>query len=212
MPQNVVDADTWTVTVETAADGDAVNGASRLLTAQDLADRTRYTYNRTIGPSGVGIWHVPLGEPIINTNSRWTFSETALIMGWEQTSVVDAGHLRWPIPTPLTGRITQIEARVDGNLGSGGGAHAWPIGTLPRLGLNRQDHFGSTSAQVGVAVDGSGSAAAYEVLHSITLSGLTEDIDEHKTWYVFFEGETGANSLANELVLLDIRVTIGAAP
>jgi hypothetical protein len=212
MPQNVVDADTWTVTVETAADGDAVNGASRLLTAQDLADRSRYLYNRTIGPSGVGIWHVPLGDDLVNTAARWAFSQTSTIMGWEQTSVASAGRLRWPIVLPLTGRITQVEARVDGNLGSGGGTHAGLPGTMPRLGLDRQDHFGGTSAQVGVVSDPSASVAAYEVLHSITLSGLSEDIDEHKTWYVYVDGETGANALANELVLLDIRVTIGAAP
>jgi hypothetical protein len=46
MPQNVTDADLWTATVQTAIDGDHVEGASRLLEAQDLADRSRYLYNR----------------------------------------------------------------------------------------------------------------------------------------------------------------------
>jgi len=42
MPQNVIDADLYTAVVQTAANGDLVDGASRLMEAQDLADRTRY--------------------------------------------------------------------------------------------------------------------------------------------------------------------------
>lgn len=46
MPANLTDADTWTDPVQAPADGDTANGATFQLAPQDLADRTRYLYNR----------------------------------------------------------------------------------------------------------------------------------------------------------------------
>jgi len=71
MPQNVVDADVYTAPVQTAIDGDAITGASRLMEAQDLADRTNWLYIRQQLITSVnavtqynGAWPLPVLEAV----------------------------------------------------------------------------------------------------------------------------------------------------
>jgi hypothetical protein len=211
--QSIVDADVWTVTVEVAADGDPVNGASQVLIGQDIADRTRFLHNRTLGPVGSPpYWHTPIGaSPQVNNFSFGPPSGGGTF-AWFQTATGGGVDLvGFPLATPLTGRITSVEAVVDGDLAAGAPHGALPA-ELPTFTLYRQDEAGATSGVVAGATDSSGSAAAYDVLHEIKIVGLSEDIGPNITWWVVLTGEGGAGSQANSFGLVDIRTVVEPAP
>lgn len=48
MPVSITDADTFTTTVEAIADGEALNSTNLRVSVQDLADRTKFLYNRGV--------------------------------------------------------------------------------------------------------------------------------------------------------------------
>lgn len=91
---------------------------------------------------------------------------------------------------PYLGTITAITAYVDPKNGHGG-----LPGTMPRLKLSSRTHGSVGDTDVAQQTDTSANVAAYEALHTITLSGLSATIDGTKMYYVEVQSEGGANAL-----------------
>lgn len=209
MPQDIVGADLWTVTVQCAADGDAVNGASQVLMAQDLTDRTKYLRAKTIGAYGTApLRHVPIGaSPSVN-NFAFNPPSGGISFSWYQTATGGlADYVGFFLPiVALTGRLTSVEARVEGDLVAGGPHAALPA-VLPTLSLYRQDRLGGTSGLVATTTDTSATKEAYDALHLIRLLSLAEPIGDNITWWVRLTGEGGAGAQAVSFGVVDIRFT-----
>lgn len=208
MPQNVVDADTWTATVQCAADGDSVDGASQLLVAQDLADRTRRLYNRSIETIG-GAYQIPICPvdflgPAGGAAQRWHWADT--LNGW-YADAAGAEEMLVPLPALTDCTFDTITAYVDGDA-NGLGPHVALPGTMPRITLYRLDAGAGTLTNVGNQVDTSGGVAAYEVLHTIALSVAAQTVDATTQYAVSIRGEAGANSIANALVLFGLAMNV----
>jgi hypothetical protein len=205
MPQNIVDADTWTATVQVAADGDAVDGASQVLIGQDLADRTRYLYNRNIAAVG-GLLGVALINATPSTSARWIPVDG---FNWQMTSVASAGLLALHLPQVLGAKLTEVHCMVHGDL-EGNGPHGALPATMPQIELDRIDYLGAGVTNIGTTVDSSANVAAYETHHLISITGLSEAFDEEKQWALKVKGETGANSLVDTLAFYGCYIKIEA--
>jgi len=192
MPTNITDVDTWTSTIVTAADGDAVNGASRETEAQGLSDRTRYLYNRNLGAAGgyieISILQALQEPQDVTTNRRFYLSAGGVSnLGWGQGSIADQGRLYLGIPQIYGAKLTEIHAMVNGNLFGGG--HGGLPTNMPEMSLRRNDSGGSTT-NISTVVDPSASVVAYHLDHLISITGQSETFDYQKQWYIEIRGES----------------------
>ena len=210
MPQNVVDADTWTATVQCRADGEAVDGAGQLLIAQDLADRTLYVKNRVPGAAATYVLKVPVMLGPYGT-ARFTLSAAGIY----HSDITDSGNERVPIfGLPSSGTITTFTAYVDG-LYDLGAAHPNLVGTPPRVYLNYKD-----KAVAGVTISNamfvddpfaSTNQVAYEVPHSISpVAPVAHAINADYSYFFRITGEAGANATADKFAVYGFDITITA--
>jgi hypothetical protein len=212
MPQNVADADTWTATVQCAADGEAVDGASQLLPAQDLSDRTRRLYNRSIETVG-GDLLVPLNVVSLfpaGGAARWAWEVVgAVYRGWlVNSSVAGVDECLIALPTLHNCTFNSVAMIIDGDAGSGGAHAGWPPAVFPRITLIGVDSSTSTSTNIGNAVDAPANQAAYEVSHAVTLAVAAQTMDEDHAYYVSIRGENGGAAQANSLALMGCQMTV----
>lgn len=77
MPQNITDVDTWTDPVTCPANGDLVDGTAELDPAQDLANRTRFLYNRMSGYRVLTL-DFNAGTPATEATSNETLDNTGV--------------------------------------------------------------------------------------------------------------------------------------
>jgi hypothetical protein len=176
-------------------DGDGCSNAEHGATASDLADRTKFLF-----AMHGSIW-LPLNT-LNNLDSRFTFVLSPHC--WEQTSVASAGRLIIPVPMPARGKVTGVTCDV-----KAAAAHAGLPATMPALALLRQPADGSTVTVVASASDTSANTTAYQAAHQTSLGVLAHTVLTTGTYYVRYEGETGANSLAG---LQLYRITVTLAP
>ncbi|MBA2724297.1 MAG: hypothetical protein H0U56_15695 [Methylibium sp.] len=178
--------------------------------ATKLGNRTKFLNDAVTavkaGIAGVApsyALNVALNAAVFNSGPRFTGGVT----GWTQTSVTDAGALSFRLALPDLGRITAVTAIVDG-----GSAHAGLPLTLPTLTLSRVDHVigaaSNAATSVAVVADSSPTVADYQLLHTISATGLSLTLDATKSWYVQFTGEADANSMASQLKLIKLSVTL----
>lgn len=129
-----------------------------------------------------------------------------------QTSV--AGTPMFWVPLPTIGedsQITEVVAVLSGDY-TGGSAHGGLPASLPNLSLFRVDYQIGGITALGNQLDTSGSVGAYDAGHTITLTGLTEDISETRSHVAQIIGETGANSQINTMMVHAIRYKVEPAP
>lgn len=207
MPQTVVDADLWTVNVQCAADGDAVDGASQLLPAQDLSDRSRWLHNRTIESVG-GDLLVPMIPVSFGLAARWAFGTAGASLRYlVNTSVAGADEAVIPLPTLHNCTFDEVEVSLHGDF-LVSGPHAGLPGTMPRITLYHIDLTTGAETAVGNAVDGSAGVAAYESAHVITLAHAAQTMDENSAFYISLRGESGANAMASYLHVFGMRMHV----
>lgn len=211
MPTAVVDADTFTATINVPNDGEAANQASLLTNfVQGLANRTTNIRKGVPGIAPSMVYRIPIAASHNNSGARFskpTAGNDPIV--WVQSSVADAGGLSFELPLQAVGTISRVAVRVDGN--GGGFSHGgFPVGTMPRIKLFRTTNdSGLTSTQIGsTAIDGSGTVGAYETPHFIEITGQSQVISANFGYFVVLEGEAGANSVANALALYWVEVTI----
>jgi len=198
MPQNVADADLWTVTVQCAADGEAVDGASQLLPAQDLGDRSRWLYNRSIEASG-GAYQIPIAPvDYVGTGValRWSWAPGGV--GWINSSIGGAEEMLIPLPALTDCTFDTITLYVEGD-GGGGGPHIALPAVMPRITLYQIDAVAGTLTAVGNQIDTSGAFGVYDLPHTIALAIAAQTVDSTTQYAVSVRGESGANSIAGAL-------------
>lgn len=202
---NITDVDAFT-TVQHIADGDALDGTNHATEMQTVANRTRFLLNRVHGAQTDDPIRFPFIVMPLATGAgalgKWGFMASGSANAICQADVGAAYPIYLELTHPKEVTLTELSVTVCGASGHG----ALP-GTMPMLKLYRQDP-GSSGAPtlVDSQVDTAASTGAYEVPHSITLSGLSETLthDGGSKFYVELDGEGGANSAVG-LQLLNLR-------
>lgn len=120
---------------------------------------------------------------------------------WRNTAVGGTVYLSLD-DLPAGGTLTAIHLRWAAAGGHGG------LPTLPSFGAFQVDQDGTTTS-LGTGTDPSATVGAYELVHDISLTGLTHTIDRPNTRYwLTVTGETGGFFVANaEAVSLRAVVT-----
>jgi hypothetical protein len=202
---------TFTVQVTLPSDGDAPTAASVNTFAETNADNIAYLEDKAFYGEE-GYIHVPLGLATFNTNSRWTWNTT--LWAWVQNDNTSAGEIAWPVQVGIKGRIAEVLAEIEGAGGPGGVGHGGGLpATMPIVTLYRIEYSaaGNEVTAIGATADPAAGPATYDAVHTFG-SSIAEDIDENRSYFVTFQGEAGANSLPDELLLADIRIKLEAAP
>lgn len=207
MPTNLTGTNTWTDPVQGIANGDPVDAATDNLALQGLANRDVWLKNRILSAGG-GIVPIPLNAPFSNSGGFAFYDSGTGRIGWRQEAA--AVHLmRWVIPPLVSGKLVRVYASIDGN--GGGTNHVGLPAQLPILQLTHVDMATGVATTGAAAADGS-NLAAYELLHEISVAPVPDWYFGPTVFtYLDFFGESGANSLANCLLLIGARMEVGGA-
>lgn len=124
--------------------------------------------------------------------------ETPGALQWIQSQVHPVAVYRVIFPLNLTrgDTLTSITVRVNGGTGHPG------LPVLPSFDLVRVTVSG-TETVVGSFSDTSGDLPSYESLHSITTGAISVPVGQDPL-YIRFNGESGGNSVANQLQVISI--------
>lgn len=209
MPNDITDADLFTTTCESQADGEAANSTNELLSHQDLADRTRWLYNRSIEAKG-GVYQIPLVPSMLMLGGwtqrfAWDNANNGLVQFSALVGSTDRIHI--PLPALIDCSFSNVILTVDGDANGVGPHGALP--TLPTVYLYKLNAAAGTWSLVGSQTDTSASVAAYEVLHTITYTpGPPQVMDADTQYQIQIEGESGATSINNALVIFGAKMTV----
>jgi hypothetical protein len=205
MTANLTPTDAYPANLLVAADGDAVSQTLRTTVMQTYANAINHLKNRTPGALGGNIL-IPTSA-FGNKNARFTQSFTGDQPTWEQTNIADQGALWFPIPHIFGAEITGLVATLHGD-GAGGGPHVGLPANVPELSLFGMESTTGVSTNHGTQADTSAGIGAYDAIHTITLTTAAQTFDNTELFYARFEGESGANSIANALELYTIYAVI----
>lgn len=146
--------------------------------------------------------------------TRWVYESanpTTLSNGprWVQQATGQDYPMLVPLHLPAGQTITGCLVRVHGAIASSvpGGAPS-TAGSSPRLDLMYRDVSSTTLTSLGSALDTAANQAAYNAVHSISITGLSETVSSTRRYYLKFMGEAGIFSGAG-LQLLAGQVTLG---
>jgi len=194
--------------IELVTGSDTNTPAIQNAAEEGLADRTAQLYQGKPGDL-----QVPLAVPLAAVGAAWTFQAGTVL--WEQVAIPGGDAILFVCTMPVltrgvgTYKVTGLECRVNGAGGTAGaGAHgANKPATMPQVTLSSRSDQVLTNH--GTTVDSSGSAAAYDIPHSIVHTlAPAQAVYWRRTFYVLFEGEAGANAVANALTLYDINLLL----
>lgn len=208
MPNSVTEADVWTAIVQSIADGDALNATNLVLGVKGLVDRTVNLRKGILGVATSLTTRIVMPPvAMLNVNSRFTYTGSNLHM-WQQTSITDGGDLRFVLgPTPLLGKVDRVAAWVAGSVA--GGVHSTLPAAKPQLRVFRIDGGSGFHTQIGPTItDPSSTAAAYDAMHYLEVTGLAEPIITGKEFALSIVGESGANSVLNAFRVLSVELTM----
>jgi hypothetical protein len=190
MSTPIIEVDEFTGSVIAAEAGDPRTAGSVLAATQPLANRTRFIRERARGVIDQGRYIVPLNDPFWKSN----FSTINGPFVWQQTSVGSTADLIFALDTlPTAGSvIDQLTVRFKPASGHGALPASQPI-----LEFWRQANDGSGFGElVDDAQLAAGSVVAYEAQQTLNLTfGTPHAISASHTYYVRFEGESGANAV-----------------
>jgi hypothetical protein len=220
MPSSYTGVDThgWTISANLIDDADLAAPAAALWNVPDEAalDNCAYLATRllTFSPTGypaLGQKLATFGAPALNKDARFSAKSDGsgglALQGWQQVSVADSGCLSWEIiPPHATASLESIEVRLGAGWGAGGSHGAFPGGKpaqMPFVKLHRVvDGSYNLSA---TTTDASATVGAYEAPHTLTVAGIGEDpLALGEKMFVSVGGESGANSIADSLLVMDV--------
>lgn len=199
---NITDVDAFS-TVQHIADGDALNGTNHAAEMQTVANRTKFLAARVMAT----VANDPIMFPILamlpdpTATNGWAFGSAGTALALNQYGAASPYAVFLEIQAPKFGFLQDIGVTLAGATGHGG-----MPGTMPKITLYRQDP-GSVGAPttVGTATDSTAGVPAYELAHSVTITGINESLehDGGSRFYLKLEGESGANAISG-LALLSI--------
>lgn len=118
----------------------------------------------------------------------WAFNSGSTILRWEQGALAGTPLVLQCEDMPLSGTLTSISIFVRGQPVS----RANLSFNLPRFYLNKRNVLSETvTAIVASQVDASATVPAYEAVHAITASGLTEALGSGNEYFLGVTGESG---------------------
>lgn len=197
MTTNVTGTNVYTSPVIVPANGEAVDGAGLVVSAQGLANQIEHTRQRLLGVATNYKWELPLQYPWANTNTRFTVSASGY---WEQTSVADGGPIYFQAaPMPAFGTIKEVHLEV-ANVVHGAFPAVRPFMNIFKHGNILGDAaFGSGGGTgplgASYASDPTVAIADYDNVHLISVTGLSEVLTDYNRYMLVVSGESGANSL-----------------
>lgn len=129
------------------------------------------------------------------TTPEWVFNSASTTLRWAQTGGVAAGDTltMQVVDLPSAGTLTSIHVAVRGNPVS----RANLTFNLPRFFFNKRPVLSETVTQiVSSQVDASASVAAYEAIHLISATGLSENLETGaaSNYYLGVTGESGGGT------------------
>lgn len=210
MPTNISDIPEFTANVVVPLDGELITGADRALTAQSLANRTRYLQVNGSASKPATFRSVPLSgfkqnEFVVPQQYIMASSGIGAMVGvWVQLDVAGAAPLLMDLAVPPGVTLTQLLVTLDGDAGAGSGHSALPA-TMPTLSLFEINPSTGVPFTSFSATDISPNVAAYDGLHQIALN-FSRFVTEDRRYLVKFTGETGANSQAG-LTMTGLQIT-----
>lgn len=206
MPSNITPTSAWTDPLTGPANGDPVDGGAggpAYDMGQKLANRIEFLKDHVVAAASERI-RLPFVHlnPVDGTTvtAGWAFGAAGTAYAINQVSATGAYIAWFEIVQPKTCTLTEITVNLAGAAGHGA------LPTMPTITLYRQD-TGSLGAPatVGTATDTAASVPAYEAVHPVALTGLSEVLahDSGLRYYLKVTGEAGGSAVAG-LALLEI--------
>lgn len=166
---------------------------------QRLANQATFLKNRTPGADASVpiVWNPTAGAP--DVSAEWGVAVSGVLL---QILVGTTPRVFCWTPPPK-GTLTRIDVLVQGSYSSathGGGLPA----TMPGIHAYAHDASDGTIVDLGGAGDASGDAAAYEVAHLISLTGLTQDIADQVVNLVV-TGEDSTNAMNDSFAVIAVK-------
>ncbi len=193
MSINITPVDEFTATITVAEDGDAVNGTEKALTAQALANRSEFLFNRMPQGSVQTAYPVSMSSIALQFSDNVDSWELSSPNAWLQKSLTstkivtaDITHL-----LPVGGTLDSVRARVDGIASHAAGFPGALDPQLPFIQVTSVVRTTQALSTFGKVIDPSTSNAEYEQLHVIESPGLAVTIDPLSSYFIEFRGETG---------------------
>lgn len=208
MSHGLTESTTYDATVTVPDDADTANAGSVNVAFQAIANRTKQLRSKIPASAG-GNQQLTMAAA---KATNWAF-DAGDVAGqtdhtWYQSSVASADLLEFQLQHIPGAKFTQIVVTLKGKAGHGG-----LPGTMPKIQLFKTDRAAHTSAQVGSdQSDTSANVAAYEAVHTVTLTVSEQTMSETAVYYLKITGEDGANEMAGlEYAGGHIVVSVNAA-
>jgi hypothetical protein len=160
----------------------ATGGLQAEPAAGDIEFQAEYVDHASYADSRV----YPVHDFLIGTRFSVQTTDIAL----QQTDVTSAGSAsKVFVIHPIVGTLAQLHLYLKGSAGHG----ALP-GTMPSMTLVEEVPGVSSTTVIATVYDTAADVAAYEVLHSISATGLSISVSATKLYRLILTGEAGANS------------------
>lgn len=200
---NLTETSTWVTPVTGIDNGDPMDSTELTTPETQLTKRTKYLRENTPSTHDATDAQLSVMQASPAAAGQWLISASGC---WIQQDSTVAQTLLMDLALPPNVVLTSLKAYIDGN--AGGGFHAGLPGTKPTLSLIKVDPtIGSITSVLGTATDAPADVGAYELLHTMTISGLSETISSTKRYMLIVGGETGANALNGKLGLWGVAVS-----
>jgi hypothetical protein len=186
---------------------DTVDIAVPAISLQRLQDNAQYLKRHLMGTSSIELPIAKCGVSQGTTlgQERWGYDVTSSNPGgWVQGSITGNLRVHFELDAPAGTTITSVSANVMGAWASN--VHAALPASMPQLTMQEIDSGGNASTILSAVTDSSATKAAYEASHSIDATGLSITTVAGRRYFVTVTGESGANSVAQALVVRGISV------
>jgi hypothetical protein len=211
MPQNITGTNVNTSPIVVPDNGDPVDGAGLALASQGLANVDTYIKDKIMGLSTDRYFSIPL-VPIYNGSNIWVQTLDFAGMPIWQQSTAAGGELMFPVPCVPWGFLKEAHINLSGLAGTHGAMPAVKprlrIWQRPNTQLLGADPILLSSIQ-STTTDSAASVPAYEVIHTISKTGLSLSLDYPTVYLIDLIGESSTNAVANGLVLTNIIIKVG---
>jgi hypothetical protein len=146
----------------------------------------------------------------VNTTPRWrttkNFSGVPVAV---QVDNASTGNMSLGLPgLPCAGTITRVDVRIQGDPNS---THVGLPANMPSMAVNKYTATTGAISVLGTGTDTSANLTAYRTLHTISVTGLNEDLTaaiSNNFYDVKFTGEYGANSETLALFVNSVEVWV----
>jgi len=206
---NITDAISWTTPVPLIDDGDPLSNAEFLATAQALANRTAFLASLVAGAGANKTFTIPFA-PIINSSSAFTLVLSSQHFHYDHTPATGVGALYFSLGGLVAGtRLISATMRYAGAR-EAAGAHGTLPATMPLIAVHYQDDVSDT--QIATQSDTSGSVAAYDLPHDVTVVCNHNIVAPPRNYYIRIAGENGGTLGTATPSLYNVAITLGPVP